>query len=82
MGTLKETFATHDQLEVLEKLEPPEILALQLACRYLDKMMLSEATVPFFEFQKYDEHYVGERGNLPLMNAATLANLDIFETLD
>ena len=44
--------------------------------------MLSEATVPFFEFHKYDEDYNGDRGNLPLMNATTLANLDIFEPQD
>ena len=52
-ASLKESFDS----DLVGKLAKPQQLALQLASRYLEKMMLSEATIPFFEFQTYKEHF-------------------------
>ena len=45
-GALEERFGS----ELVDVLPQAELFALQLCTKYLDKMMLAEATIPFFEF--------------------------------
>ena len=67
----------------MSELSQPELLALSLAQKYLDKMMLTEATMPFFDFYCYRRHFQNQDSEITggseiLMDATTLTNLDIF----
>ena len=53
MSALDETFQNID----LNEFKRPELSAMALSARYLEKMMLTEATVPFFEFYSYKKHF-------------------------
>ena len=43
----------HFEKQDISHLCEGQLLALGLTSRYLDKMMLTEATLPFFEFHSY-----------------------------
>ena len=54
LGFLEEHFQKQD----ISHLQNGEILALGLCARYLEKMMLTDATLPFFEFHSYQREFV------------------------
>ena len=53
MASLEESF----DREILQKMSKPELFALKLTSKYLEKMMLTEATLPFFEFHSYTKDF-------------------------
>lgn len=48
----------HFEKQDISHLCEGQLLALGLCSRYLDKMMLTEATLPFFEFHSYQREFV------------------------
>ena len=66
----------------INKFSKPELLALALAQKYLENMMLTETTIPFFEFYSYKKDFRNQGndtgGEEILMDATSLTTLDIF----
>jgi DNA mismatch repair protein MSH6 len=65
--------------DLTKQLPTPEVLAVGLALRYLEKMLLSEATVPFMTFKPYN-YYTLSKSQHPLLDGTTIANLDLFDS--